>query len=190
MALTRKLLESLGLEADKVATIIEAHAETVDALKEQISTFKDDASKLADVQKELDTTKSELEALKGNDWQKKYEKEHQDFEAFKTNQTQKETKLAKEQAYRALLKETGVSEKRIDSVIKVTDLSNIVVEDGKVKDADKLKDGIKTEWADFITSNETEGAGTNFPPKNDNHNTDYEGMSIEEYIEARSKENN
>ena len=54
MALTRKLLSALGIEADKVEQIIEAHTETVDGLKQQIAQYKSDAEKLPEVQKQLD----------------------------------------------------------------------------------------------------------------------------------------
>ena len=37
MALTRKMLRAMGIEDEKADEIIEAHAETVDALKQQIA---------------------------------------------------------------------------------------------------------------------------------------------------------
>ena len=61
MALTRKMLKAMGIEEEKIEQIIEAHAETVDTLKEQRDTFKADADKLAEVQKELDEAKKNLE---------------------------------------------------------------------------------------------------------------------------------
>ena len=36
-------------------------------------------------------------------------------------------------------------------------------DEGKVKDGEKLKDGLKTEWADFIPTTKTEGAKTATP---------------------------
>ena len=60
---------------------------------------------------------------------------------------------AKEAAYREILKAAGVSEKRIDSVIRVSDIDGIELgEDGKVKDAEKLTNSVKSEWADFIVT--------------------------------------
>lgn len=168
MSLTRKLLESLGIESDKVTTIIEAHAETVDALKAQIGDLKSNADKYETTKADLDKVKAELDTLKGSDWQKKYEKEHADFEAFKTETNAKESKNAKETAYRELLSNAGVSEKRIASIMKVTNLDSIEIADGKIKDADKLTESIKTEWADFIVTSGTKGANTPKPPKNDN----------------------
>lgn len=170
MSLSRKLLESLGLESDKVSTIIEAHAETVDALKGQIETYKADAEQLATVKKELTVAQTELESLKtsGGDWQSKYEALNAEFDAFKDAQTAKETQTAKDTAYRKLLKDSGVLDKRIDSIMKVTDLNSIELEDGQIKDADKLTESIKSEWAEFITQTTTTGANTSTPPANNN----------------------
>ena len=60
MALTRKMLKAMGIEEEKIEQIIEAHAETVDTLKEQRDTLKADSDKLAEVQKELDKAKKSL----------------------------------------------------------------------------------------------------------------------------------
>ena len=185
MALTRKLLKGLGLTDEQVETIIEAHAETVDGLKDDIATYKGDAEKLPGVQKELD----DLKAAGDGGYKEKYEKEKKAFEDFKNEQTAKETKKAKENAYRDLLKAAGVSEKRIASIIKVTDLNTVELEGDKVKDADnKLAESVKTEWADFIEVSNTNGANTNTPPANNpNSGDDPSKMTMEEYIAYRNK---
>ena len=40
MSLTRKMLKAMGIEDEKIDQIIEAHTETVDALKEQRDGYK------------------------------------------------------------------------------------------------------------------------------------------------------
>ena len=184
MALTRKLLKGMGLTDEQVDTIIEAHTDTVDGLKNDINKYKGDAEKLPTVQKELD----ELKAAGDGGYKEKYEKEHKAFEDFKAEQTKKETKQAKENAYREFLKAAGVSEKRIPTIIKVTDLDSIEMDGDKFKDADKLTESVKTEWADFIETSKTDGADTKTPPTNDpNNGDDPSKMSMEEYIAYRNK---
>lgn len=158
----------MGLEADKVSTIIEAHAETVEGLKSQIETFKEDAQKYADTQKALDSATKELESLKatGGDWQKKYDALSNEYESYKTEQTAKEAQNAKEKAYRELLVGAGVSEKRIPSILKVTDFGTLEMENGKFKDQDSLLENIKTEWSDFVTTTQVQGATTPKPINN------------------------
>ena len=58
MALTRKFLSALGIEEAKIDEIISAHADTVNALKEQRDGYKADADKLPTVQRELDDLKA------------------------------------------------------------------------------------------------------------------------------------
>ena len=66
-----------------------------------------------------------------------------------------------------MLKEIGVSEKRIDAVMKVTDLDAIELdEQGAIKDLDKAKENAQTEWSDFIQTTTTKGADTSTPPTN------------------------
>ena len=162
MSLTRKMLKAMGIEEEKIDQIIEAHTETVDGFKDKLNDYKDKAEKYDSVKKELDDLKDG-----DNDWQKKYEKEHSDFEAYKTDITAKETKRTKEHAYRELLRGAGVSEKRLDAILKVTNLDSVELDkDGKIKDADKHTETVKTEWADFIETTSTQGANTATPPTN------------------------
>ena len=86
MALTRKLLKGMGLTDEQVDTIIEAHTDTVDGLKEDINKYKGDAEKLPDVQKEL----NELKAAGDGGYKQKFEDEHKAFEDYKKAQTEKE----------------------------------------------------------------------------------------------------
>ncbi len=120
---------------------------------------------------EIDTLKGEKQnaedkATGAEKWKTKYEALKEDFDAYKKDISAKETKATRSNAYKELLKQAGVSEKRLDSVLKVSDIDSLEMgEDGKFKDADKLIENIKTEWADFITTTETRGAKTATPPK-------------------------
>lgn len=167
MALTRKFLSALGIEADKVDEIINAHSETVDGLKTELAKFKEAAEKLPDVQKELDTLKAAAEQSGKDPYKVKYEAIKEDFENYKKEISAKETKVAKTEAYRALLKEAGVAEKRIDAVLRVSDIDGIKLDkDGKIEDAAKLRESIKTEWSDFIATESVKGANNPTPPQN------------------------
>lgn len=184
MALTRKLLKGMGLTDEQIDTVIEAHTETVDGLKEDVNKYKADAGKLATVQKELD----DLKAAGDGGYKQKYEDEKKAFEDFKSAQTAKETKVAKETAYRELLKAAGVNEKRIPAVLKVTDLNSVELDGDKIKDAEKFTESIKADWADFIESSNTSGANTNNPPANNTGNSkDLGSLSMEDYIKERNK---
>ena len=165
MALTRKMLQAMDISADKIDEIINAHSETVNALKEERDRYKADADKLAEVTKERDTAKASLAEAVKEDWKSKYEKEHTDFEGYKTTVASEKVKTSKTEAYKALLIKAGVSEKRVDTILKVSDLAALELDkDNKLKDESKLMESIKSEWADFIVKESKQGAGTPTPP--------------------------
>lgn len=126
---------------------------------------------------EIETLKAEKQTAEDNaetagKWQTKYNALKEDFDTYKTEQGKKETHAAKVNAYRDLLKAAGVSDKRLDAVIKVSDIDGIELDEkGKIKNADALSKNIKTEWADFIVATQTSGANTQNPPANNGSRT-------------------
>ena len=180
MALTRKFLKAMGLTDEQVDSVIEAHTETVNGLTK----YKADAEKLPGVQRELD----ELKAAGDGGYKKKYEDEHKAFEDYKAEQTTKETRKAKETAYRALLKSAGMAEKYINQVIKVTDIDALEMDGDKIKDEAAHTEIVKKDWAEFIPTTTTTGATTETPPANTSkNNPDLGSLSMEEYIAVRKK---
>lgn len=167
MALTRKMLKAMSVEDEKIDQIIEAHSETVDALKKERDKYKEDAEKLPKVQSELDEIKSKQDDSDDDSYKEKYEKEHDAFEAYKKQIVAEKAKAEKQSAYKALLKEVGISEKRHDAIIKLTSMDDIELEDGKIKDADKVKESIKKEWPEFIVKEGKQGADVATPPAGD-----------------------
>lgn len=161
MAFTRKFLKALGLTEEQVDSVVEAHTETVDGLKSQMAGYKADAEKLEGVQKELDDLKAKDG---GEDYKSKYDSEHAAFERYKSNQTAKEAAALTERLYREQLNALGITGKRADSIIRLTDLSAVKVKDGKLEDADGVKKGIETDYADFIPKTRTDGADPATPP--------------------------
>ena len=169
MAFTRRFLSALGIEAEKIDEIINAHIEVVDGLKEERDNFKKDAEKLADVEKELTKAKEKLakngegETVSKED----YDKLKKEYDEYKADITAKNTRTEKENAFRELLKSVGVSEKRFNAIIKVSDIDGLELDkDGKIKDAEKHTENVKSEWADFIETTTTKGAKTATPPAN------------------------
>ena len=166
MALTRKMLKAMGIEDEKIDQIIDAHTESVDALKAERDSYKEDAEKLPTVQKKLDEMKTAVEKDGKDPFKVKYEAIKEEFANFKKDIEAKETKAKKEAAYKALLKDVGISEKRIDAILKVTDLDTATLdENGKFENASELKKSIKEEWSDFIVTQQQQGVNTPTPPQ-------------------------
>ena len=169
MSLTRKFLSAMGIEAEKIDEIIAAHSETVDALKEQRDSYKKDAETLAEVQKKLTDAEERVKELSGKaDFEKKYSDLKKEFDGFKAGKEKEAEEAKVKNAYRNLLKDAGISEKRLDAILKVSDLSAVKLDqDGKIEGAETLTESIKKDWSDFITTLGTEGAKTATPPKNE-----------------------
>ena len=174
MSLTRKMLKAMGIEEEKIDQIIEAHSETVDSLKADRDSYKEDAEKLKDVQKELDDLKA-----KGDDgWKEKHDALKAEFDQYKNDVRAKETKAAKEAAYRAILKDANLSEKGIEKAIKYAEWDKIELgEDGKLKGANDHIKAVRDEWAEYVTTTTTTGAKTSTPPAN-NHAKNYTTAEI------------
>lgn len=160
MSLTRKFLKGLGLNEDQIDAVVEEHTNTTNGIIADRDKYKADAEKLPEVQKQLDNLQ------KGdNDWKTKYEKEHNDFEAFKKDVNGKEEAAKVREAYQKLLEGAGVANKHFGSILRVTDFSSMKLDkDGNLEGADKLTEDIKSEWSDFISTTSTKGAGVQDPP--------------------------
>lgn len=156
MAYTRQFIKNLakecGIELPKEMeeALIAEHISARDAYAEE---------KVAAALKENPAPKPE-----DTDAYKTLKKQFEDYQA---EVTEKETRAAKEAAYRALLTETGIDPKRIDTVIRAEKAGFDGLKlnkDGKFDNAEELEKSIKTDWADFITTTETTGVNTAKPP--------------------------
>lgn len=167
MALSRKYLAALSIEEDKIDEIIKAHSDTVNALKEERDSFKEKAEKYDKAQGDLEAANKKIEDLSKDDAYKiKYEALKEDFDEYKKNVETEKSNNSKIAAYKTLLKEIGISEKRVDAVAKLAELDKIKLDkDGKIEGIEDLKKSLSEEWADFIVKDGKEGAGTSTPPE-------------------------
>lgn len=173
MALTRKMLTALGIEPEKIDQIIEGHSESVSGLRDEldkakadIEKYKSEASKVAELQKELDTAKKDADTAK--DSRDKYDKLKTEFDNYKAEQEKKEADAVKKKAFSDLLKDMKVSEKGQEMIFKWQGVDGVEVdESGKITNAKDLRKAVKEDWADYITTEETEGADTSNPPANE-----------------------
>ena len=159
MALTRKLLSAMGIEADKIDQIIDAHSETVEGLKKERDEYKSKAERFDEVESKYEKLKET--AKNGGD----YEKLKKEFDDYKAEVQNKETVAAKKDALRKVAKDAGLTETGITKAVKYADLSAIELdEDGNIKDAKSLMKSLKEEWPEHIAKAVTAGANTSTPP--------------------------
>lgn len=159
------MLKDLGIEQDAIEAIVKAHGDTVDALKAERDAALDRAS-IAE-EKAGEAGKQEIQEL-----QEKLDTERAEFAEFKKSVDAEKANAEKAQLYRKLLVEQGVDARRIDSIMRVTDLSGVNVKDGAIEDADKLSESIRDTWADFIGTVQKKPSGVDTPPATDPSKTE------------------
>lgn len=163
MALTRKLLEGMGIEERQAQAILDAHDETIAGLKAARDKYKEQAEQVPDLQRQLEEARGTI--AEADDWKAKYEGERKALRDYQAKVDGEKAEAAKAKAYRDMLKAANVDPKRIDTIMRVTDLTKVEMEDGKLKDSDKLTESAKTEWADFIVKKRTDNEPPATPPR-------------------------
>lgn len=164
MALTRKLLKGMGLTDEQVDTIIEAHTDTVDGLKNDIARYKADAEKLPGVQQELDT----LKAAGDGGWQEKYNTVKREFDNYKQDVMNRESAAAKERAVRAYYESKGITGKSLDIAMRGSsqEIAALEMDGDNLKDTKVLDDLVAGTFSGLVSTTETRGANTSTPPGN------------------------
>lgn len=144
MALTRKMLKAMGIEDEKIEQIIEEHVESVDGLKAERDRYKAGADEAEGLRKQLDEAKKAGEGA--GEYEEKYKAKCKELDDYKAKVDGEAAEREKRGLYRELLAGAGVDPKRIDTVLKVSDLSGVTVKDGAIEGADDLTESIKSDW--------------------------------------------
>ena len=162
MALTRKLLKGMVLTDEQVETIIEAHTETTDGLKNQLNQYKADAEKLPGVQKELD----DLKAAGDGGYKAKYEAEKSAHDAYKQQIAGEKQKAQDDKDIAAIIKEAGVERESFQRLI-LNSFDRQTLKrgaDGAITNRAELVELVRTQNPDCIPTTETKGTPPANPP--------------------------
>ena len=159
MAFTRQTIRNLAKESG-----VEIPKELEDALVSEHLTAR---NAYAEEQVKAELEKQPAEKAVNVKDSEEYKTLKQSFDDYKAEVAAKETKAAKEAAYRAILKDANLSEKGIEKAIKYAEWDKIELEaDGKLKGASDHIKAAKEEWAEYVTTTTTTGAKTSTPPAN------------------------
>lgn len=161
MALTQAMLKAMGIEDEKRDQIMEAHQGVLESIKKERDELREQAAKVPSLEKEIEDLKA---AQPTEDWEAKYNELKAEYDGYKQQVATEQADQEKARLYRAMLREAGIDEKRLDSIMKVTDLAGIAVQDGQIADAENVKAAIESEWGDFIAHTATQGATVDTPP--------------------------
>lgn len=186
MALTRKLLKTFGLEESVVDSIIEAHTETVDALKKQRDEAAAELDQVREVTRERDELKKKVEALEKNGGEAA--KVQADFDAYKQQIAQEKADALNTSDILEIAKEAGVQRESFRHMIeKAFDKSKIKRgEDNKVSNRDELVEAIKTGYPDCIAVTGQEGTQHHNPPTGGGGMTKETIMKIKDPVQRQN----
>lgn len=163
MALTRKLLKGMGLSEEQIDSIIDAHTDSLEGLQNKVKSLETDAAQAKDLKKQLEDLKG------GKDWKAEHDKVKKELDDYRAEQQGKELSAKKRAAYKALLEKEKIDPKRIDTVLKADrdKIEALELDGDTVKDADKLTEGIKADWSDFVVNTVKKGVNNAKPPKSE-----------------------
>lgn len=190
MALTKaqvkEILSEAGADGEKIADavqkILDGHVATIEALKEERDSLK----------KEIEQNKADLEEyekLKKNNGD--IEALRKEYDDYKAKVEADKTWTKKESAYRVTLKKAGISEKRIDTIVKCSreEIEGIEFdEEDNVKDEEAIIERNKTNWSDFVENIHTEGVKTPNPPSNGGTKTTMTKEQIRAIPDAQARQ--
>lgn len=160
MAFTRKYLAGIGIEADKIEAIMEAHVEVVEGLKSKIAEAGDSAEEFAKVKAELEQARNDLKtaqatikAAEKEDYKGKYESEKAAHEKLISDIAAKESAAKKETALTAAAKAAKFSDDAIAMILdSKKDYASMIEfdENGAAKNAADIIESIKKERPQFV----------------------------------------
>lgn len=181
MALTRKFLKDLGIEGEEVDKIINEHRGTVDSLKDDIDSLKSEVENHKAVEKELNDLKETIKDTES--YKDKYDALDKKFTEYKAEVQREKVSFQKAEAYKAMLKNAGISDKRIESVLKLARVEGYLDKiefdkDGTVKNAADIEAEVKTVYADYVDTIGESGVNTPNPPTNTGNS--FENMTLTE----------
>lgn len=160
------------------------HQGTLEAIKAERDELRDTAAKVPDLESQIEELKA---ADKGEEWKAQYDqlKEASDKLQSDYDELRAEADKAREEhesyvrqveadkanaeklgLYKALLREIGLDEKRVEKAAALKKLDELTVEDGKLAGYDELKAAEAEEWSVFIPQPQgVHGQNVATPPK-------------------------
>lgn len=175
--LTRKYLTALGIDADKIDSIIESHTDTLEAIKAERDKLKGDVEKVEALTKERDALSAKVQALEkaGGD----AAKVQQEFDAYKASVETEKTNAQKTALIKAALEAEKANPAAIALLMKEIDLSKVELDGDKLKDAKAVVEPVKAAYGAFFGKVNQQGTPIVSPPSSGNN--DQNDLSDEDY---------
>ena len=174
----RKILGEACTE-DIETRLVTLHREVLDSIKDERDALKTQSEKLqADVTR-LSGIEQKYNELKAGDYESKYNKEHEAFEAFKGKIDAETLAGKKREALMALLEKEKISAKRRDGICKLESVNMdgySLDENGHFANEQEIVTRINAEYGEYKVEEGDRGADVGNPPHIDK--TAFGSMSL------------
>lgn len=162
MALQRTTLKAMGLNEEQIDSIIDMHIETVNALKAKIPSSPKEKEEQTPAPKDEGKKTGEED----EDYKAKWEKEHSDFESYKSQVENAKSLQAKEKAVRAYFESKNITGKNLEIAMRgaKTEIAAAELDGENLKDTKPFDTLIAGDFAPLVVTTETTGASTATPP--------------------------
>ncbi len=186
MSLSRSFLKSLGIDEDKVTSIIEAHTETVNGLQTKYAELEtrcqDLETRYGEARTELDRlpeVQKELDELKKSDFKSKYEAEQSAHNALKESVSREKARAAKEKAVRAYYEGKNIREGNLAIAMRGTDLDRLQLdESGRLADTAALDALVEGDFKPLVSdTRRTVSSGGSLAGRSEQHSSTSETMN-------------
>lgn len=169
----KQILKNAGLEE----SVVNSLAETINAEipKEFVSKaqYSKKIALIDSMQEQINDFEAKASNVKEDEYKAKYEALVGEFDQYKADIQNKETRANKSNLLNAKLKESGVTNPKLISLLsKEFDLDKIEIEDNNIKDWDNILNPVKENYSDFFETTGISGAEPNNPPQNNPGNSD------------------
>lgn len=146
-----------NIPADSIPAVVQAVQKAVGEGFVTLDRYNTKKTLADELQEKLDAA---------GEFEEKYNKLKTEYDAYKNEQEAKALRTEKENAYKEMLKNIGIPEKRIPVILKTVNFDELDFKDGKFDKADEIEKTAKEDWADFIVTTKETGVDSAKPPEN------------------------
>lgn len=170
MSFTRSFLKSIGLNEEQISATMEEHTAVTTALKQQRDQFEAEAAKYKADAEKLPAAQKEVEELKARkDYKDDFDRVTKELSDYKAQVSAEAEGREIRSAFRHVLSDANINEKYYDDIMNITDFSGMKRDkDGKLENADKIKESVIQKFGQFRVSTRERGPKVDNPPAPDN----------------------
>lgn len=169
----KQILKNEGIEDEKVNSLAEILGIKIAEEFVKKDQYGKKIQQIDALQEKINDMEAQLSNTNDNEYKDKYEALVSEFDQYKADIQNKETRANKSNLLNAKLKESGVTNpKLINLLSKEFDLDKIEIEDNNIKNWDNILNPVKENYSDFFETTGISGAEPNNPPQNNPSNED------------------